>query len=162
MSVFDTTSAVVKTWAKLQTSPFPTDRLEVLWSSIEAPFYPDACRDLVKKIYAAFPGATNLKSDLKYQQIKDSVANTGGNIDTVDDLSDAIAESLTAREVVFLTPMTRGLVPPGKTKNTRSMAKRIAKAPRKASNSGLVPLGKTKNTRSAAEVAKAPRKASNK
>lgn len=114
MSVFDTTSAVVKVWANLQTSPSPTDRLEVLWSSIEAPFYPDACRDLVKRIYAAFPGATNLKSDLKYQQIKDTSANSGGNVDTVDDLSDAVAESLTAREVVFLNPATRGITPPAK------------------------------------------------
>jgi hypothetical protein len=133
MSVFDTTSAVVKTWAKLQPSPSPTDRLEVLWSSIQAPFYPDACRDLVKRIYAAFPGATNLKTDLKYQQIKDTLANSGGNIDTVDDLSDAVAESLTAREVVFLSPMARGLVPPGKTKGTKQASKKAVKAPGKAS-----------------------------
>lgn|GEM_PF-5324808 len=132
MSVFDTTSAVVKIWASLSTSPSPTDRLEVLWSSTEAPFYPDACRDLVKRIYAAFPGAANLKKDLKYQQIKDSLANSSGNIDTVDDLSDAVAESLTAHEVVFLSPMTRGLTPPGRSAGARKARKNAAKASRKA------------------------------
>jgi hypothetical protein len=105
MSVFDTTSAVVKAWATLQVSPSPTDQLQVLWAPTQAPFFPDACRDLIKRIYAAFPGATNLKSDLSYKQIKDSTANTGGDIATVDDLSDAIAESLTAHEVVYLPPM---------------------------------------------------------
>jgi hypothetical protein len=112
MSVFNTTAAVVKIWARLQTSPAPDARLEVLWSANGGPFFPDACRDLVKQIYAAFPGASSLKNDLKYQQIKDTVANSTGNIDTVDDLADAVAESLTTREVVFLTPATRAVALP--------------------------------------------------
>lgn len=109
MSVFDTTAAVVKTWANLQTLPAPDARLEVIWSANGGVFQPDACRDLVKRIYAAFPGATSLKKDLQYKQIKDTAVTPTGNIDTVDDLADAVAESLTAREIVFLSPAARGL-----------------------------------------------------
>ena len=105
MSVFATTAAVVKTWANIETFPAPDDRLEVIWAANGGPFYPDACRDLIRRIYAAFPGASSLKTDLKYQQIKDTNSNSTGNIDTVDGLADAVAESLPrARWCFFRQP----------------------------------------------------------
>jgi len=108
MSVFDTTAATVKIWAGMASLPNPTDRLEMLWANnAGGTFYPTACRDLAKKIYAAFPGATSLKTDFSYKQIKDTGANATGDVDTVDDLADAVADSLSSHEVVFLPPAAR-------------------------------------------------------
>jgi hypothetical protein len=109
MSVFDTTAATVKIWATRMTDfPSPNDRLEVLWATYgQGRFYKTACRDLMNRIYEAFPGASTLKKDVQFKQIKDTNANAAGDIDTVDDLADAIADSLSSHEMVFLPPAAR-------------------------------------------------------
>jgi hypothetical protein len=104
MSVYDTTAAVVKVWGHLQTLPQPTDTLEGIWSGTGSTFYPDACRKLIQGILKAFPGATNLKKNVRYTLIKDSAVNPNGIIDTVAALAEAILQSLETSEVVFLPP----------------------------------------------------------
>lgn len=104
MSVYDTTAAVVKVWGHLQTLPQPADTLEGIWAAMDSTFYPDACRALIKAILKAFPGAANVKKNVRYTLIKDSTVNPNGTIDTVAALAEAILQSLETSEVVFLPP----------------------------------------------------------